>query len=49
MAFNSSPLLPDPVRNIISFALEFFYLMGDKSSSKSLNPIAVKWVPSLLG
>ena len=49
VAFNSSPLLPDPVRNIISFAFEFFCLMGDKSSFKSLTPIAVKWVPPILG
>uniref|UniRef100_A0A2N9F8F6 RNase H type-1 domain-containing protein n=1 Tax=Fagus sylvatica TaxID=28930 RepID=A0A2N9F8F6_FAGSY len=49
LAFNSSPMLLDPIRNILSFASEFFCLMGDKSNSKFVSSIAVKWVPPTLG
>jgi ribonuclease HI len=49
LAFNSSPILPDPIRNILSFAAEFFCLMGDTANSKTASSIAVKWLPPTLG
>jgi hypothetical protein len=47
--FNPGASFPDPIATTISFASEFYYLIGSYSKVKKRIPIPVKWTPPPLG
>jgi ribonuclease HI len=47
--FNPDVPFADPIANTISFASEFYYLIGSYSKVKLKSPILVKWTPPPLG
>jgi hypothetical protein len=47
--FKPDSSFTDPVATTISFALEFFYIIGSYSKVKIMVPIPIKWSPPPLG
>ena len=48
-SFNPDASFVDPIATTISFASEFYYLIGNYSKDKLRVPIPVKWTPPPLG
>jgi hypothetical protein len=47
--FNLDASFSDPIATTISFASEFYYLIGSYSKVKMRIPIPIKWIPPPLG